>query len=402
MRVTTLYLAWRSLSENRLTSAFLIGAIAAGVGFQVPNSANLDGYRAELVEHGIQAGFGDVRVRASDTTHLAGGRGRADRWRADSRVREVAVALTFPGALGQRGQFQGAPIFGVDMARDDRPFRLLTGQLLPAGEQSGVIVGLALAQRMGVEIGDEVELRVIYRTPQLTPDNNDNDNDADDVPDLGRYTMIVRGLAVGTFGASQSVFLDYHFLTGESGLDDSASLVVLYLHDHDQAGAVAREINATTPDVTATDWMTDDPFIRSAVESIAVMGLISETMILCAVTIPVLALLFIHITHRRRDIGLLAALGFGPRDVFWIFASYSALVGIIGVVIGCGLGYAAICYFQVYPIFQWSGFVIEPVVTLASFARPAGVVFAAVVCAGIVPAWRATRVAPTLVLKGGA
>lgn len=389
MRVTALHLAWRNLAESRLTAILMIGAVAAGVGFQIPNTANLGGYRAELIEHGILTGFGDVRIRAKAAAHLLDGRARATVWRADPRVREAAIALTFPGTLGRRGRFQGAPIFGVDMARDDRPFRLLKGLILPTGDPNGVIVGTALAQRLGIELGDRVELRAIYGSARSADD------------DLGRYTMTVRGLAAGTFGASQAVFVDYLFLAQESGLEGATSIVLLYLRDHGDAAPLAAELSAAHPDVEALDWMTDDPFIRSAIRSIEAMSIVSEAMVICAVAIPVLALMFIQVLHRRRDIGVLAAMGFGARDVFWVFVAQAAVVGVVGALVGCGLGYGLIQYFQSYPLFAWNGFIIEPVPSLASYARPALVLLAVTLCASVLPSWRAARVDPARVLRGG-
>ena len=44
------HLAWRTLGENRVALGLLLLAVGAGVAFQVPNQANLAGYRAELMQ----------------------------------------------------------------------------------------------------------------------------------------------------------------------------------------------------------------------------------------------------------------------------------------------------------------------------------------------------------------
>jgi hypothetical protein len=43
-----LFLAWNALGENRLSLVLLLLAVAIGVGFQIPNRANLAGFRFGL------------------------------------------------------------------------------------------------------------------------------------------------------------------------------------------------------------------------------------------------------------------------------------------------------------------------------------------------------------------
>jgi len=56
------FLAWRDLLSSPLIALILVAAVAAGVGFQVPNTANILGYEAEMLEQGVRSGFGDVRI----------------------------------------------------------------------------------------------------------------------------------------------------------------------------------------------------------------------------------------------------------------------------------------------------------------------------------------------------
>jgi ABC-type lipoprotein release transport system permease subunit len=228
--------------------------------------------------------------------------------------------------------------------------------------------------------------------------------DLDDEGDIGRYTMTVRGLAAGTFGAYQAVFLDHDFLAREHGAPGAASMILLYLDDHFAAPRVASSVRAAlspdSNDIEVATWMDEDAFLRSAIHATRAIGAVSETMVVFAVAIPVLALLYINVLRRRRDIGLLSAIGFSSMEIFAVFLLQAAIVGVIGIAIGCALGYGLIAYFQASPIFEWSGFVIRPVVSWGAFVRPAAVVFVVTLLAGAYPAWRASRVDPARVLRG--
>src|SRR5262249_43439335 len=57
------FLAGRGLLRSPLSTMLLLAAVAAGVGFQVPNTANMLGYQRALLEEGVDHGNGDVRLR---------------------------------------------------------------------------------------------------------------------------------------------------------------------------------------------------------------------------------------------------------------------------------------------------------------------------------------------------
>lgn len=56
------FVATRGLSRSRLTTTLLVLAVTAGVGMQIPNTANLLGYSHTMFEEATTRGFGDVRV----------------------------------------------------------------------------------------------------------------------------------------------------------------------------------------------------------------------------------------------------------------------------------------------------------------------------------------------------
>ena len=406
MLTPALYLAWRNLRQNPVATFFLVGAVAAGVGFQIPNTANLDGYRAELIKHSITAGFGHVRVRPASGGHIIESAALAARLHDIPRVRDVAVVLTFPGAIGRAGEqaesghMRGAAIFGVDMTRAHQPFTLRSGSLVAPGDERGVIVGATLAARFELQVGDEVRVHAIFDTgDDSLADGDDSLADDDEEGADGIYTMTVRGLAVGTYSAARSVFLDYRFVARESGLLDSSSMILVYLDGDDATERVAAAVAGLGADVLATTWLEDDTFIRSAIQSSRAIGGISESMVVFAVAIPVLALMYIQVVQRRRDIGLLAAIGFSPVAVFSIFLAQALVIGALGIAIGCALGYGLVSYFQANVLFEWENFVIRPLLSWQGIARPTIVVLTVTLVAAVYPAWRAARMAPARVLR---
>jgi ABC-type lipoprotein release transport system permease subunit len=409
------FLAQKSLRGSLLTAFLLVIAVAAGVGFQIPNTANLEGYTAELMEQGIVVGLGDVRLRPARGSLFKDGEGVAERARGVEGVEAAVPVLVAPGAVVHAGETLGTLVYGADSAAARQPYRLLAGQALEPGDSGGVLLGMALAKRLGVGVGDTVELRIILSSgDELGVEALDflEQGCALGLPvDCGRaretavrlhrFSARIRGLAGGAFSAYEAAVVDLAFLRALSESPRAASLVLVFGGDHGAARALSAKVGAELgPPVRARPWMEDSHYLRSSVESVVALGAISHTMVVSAVVIPVLSLLYINVLHRRREIGVLGAVGLGRGEIFAVFLLQALLVGAAGASIGCGLGYGLVRYFQARPIFGWDGFVIRPLVSAQSFLQAALVVTAATVLAGVYPALRAARVDPGRVLRG--
>jgi ABC-type lipoprotein release transport system permease subunit len=383
-----LLLARRSLGGGRVTFGLLVVAIAAGAGFQIPNTANLTGFADALLENSLTHGAGDVRVEPRERARFADGDAVAARLRARPGVRAALPMLVYAGAVGRGGRFLGTPVYGIDPV-PPRPFALSSGAGLEAGDAGGVVIGSSLAQRLEVGIGDTVDVRAIFGAadPLLGEDN------------VGRFALTIRGIASGMAGGYRAVFVDRAFLAKEAGEPRAASVIAVHLADHFAAGAVAAALTAELPDATAASWREEDPFVDSYLRANRTLHQVSYTMVIAAVAVPMWALLYIHVLKRRREIAILAAIGFGRREIFAMFLLQGLVVALAGLAAGAGMGYALIRYFEASPAFAWETLVVRPVVAVATFAVPALVIAATAIAAAGYPAWRAARTDPARVLR---
>ena len=383
-----LFIARRSLFANRLTVVLLALAIVAGVGFQIPNGANLAGFSDALLEEGLTRGDGDIHVEPRNKAVFTHGSAVAERMRAVAGVRSASPTLVYAGAVGVRGRFLGAPIYGID-TEGDQPFHLVAGTALTRGESGGLLLGTSLAKKLRVAVGDDVELRIILGAPDplLGEDN------------VGRYTMKVRALVNGSSGAHRFVYVDRGFAGAEAGTPGAASAIAVHLSDHFAATAIAARINASSPDVEATGWREDDPYLKNYLRANETVNTVSYAMVIAAVAIPMWALIYIHVLRRRREIGILGALGFGRGEIFAIYVLLTLIVALIGCALGALAGYGLIVYFQGHPLFEWETMIVRPLVTVRAFAIPALVIVTTALLAGSYPAWSAARTDPAKVLR---
>ena len=139
------------------------------------------------------------------------------------------------------------------------PYRMTAGSLLKDGD-TGVLLGASVARRLGVAIGDEVEMTMLLSaSPRLILDDGGYET----------YTLTVRGL-VG-FGASDSAFVTRSFMAGEVGDETVASVLIIHAVDHESAPSIAATVTRGERGVSARAWMDDSLYLRSSVKA-AVSG----------------------------------------------------------------------------------------------------------------------------------
>lgn len=443
-----------------MTFVMLVLAVAAGESFQIPNTANLAGYEAELMAEGVSRGAGEVRLRPKSGAHFENTEEMVARI---SQVKGVVAAvpiLILPGAIGKNGRWVSAPVVGIDAKAPNKPFRVPTGAALVEGDRESIFVGGSLAGRAGITDGDPIRVQVILDMASTPPQalsagapsagapsaganaqgaslqnvpaqsasgqgipaqgapaqsasssgapgkNADRASPpaAADLPTgkrpMGSYSMRVAGIARGALFADEVAIVDRRFLMEEAGTPGAASLIHVHTGSPGGAAELARELSRMFPDVEARTWEEDSAFLGSAIDGNRALNAISSAMAMIGVAIPVWALLFVSVSQRRREIGLYGALGLGASRVFAIFLMQALVVGALGVALGALFGYGLVRWFWAHPIFQNDSFVIRPVLSAEALARSAGIILLTTLAAGIYPALRAARVDPARALRG--
>ena len=99
-----LFFAVRSLLAHPAISLLMVLALAAGVGFQIANEANLTGYQAAMLREVLEVGPGAVRVARTDGNPLKDARSVAAAIRALPEVRAAVPLLSMPATVEAGGR----------------------------------------------------------------------------------------------------------------------------------------------------------------------------------------------------------------------------------------------------------------------------------------------------------
>ena len=217
-------------------------------------------------------------------------------------------------------------------------------------ESGGVVLGLALADRLGTMVGSELTIvspvgvdammtqfgEPLSRRCTVTGiyDSNNKDYDA-------HYAYI-------SLDAARQLFQ----------FGDRYSGIEIRLHDLGDADNVKRSLQAALGDAVMVRTWYD---LHRDLYSVMMIERWTAYIILCLIvgvaTFNVLGSLTMGIIEKRRDIGILKALGATRTSIVRIFMFEGLLVGTIGTVAGVLIG-VAVCLLQI----RYSLFPLDPTV----------------------------------------
>jgi lipoprotein-releasing system permease protein len=366
-------------------------AVTVGLGFQIPNVANLDGYSEELHEKGIARGSGHVIVSKREGGAFADAETLATRIAREPFVKASSTRFVHVGFLSTGDKTASAIVAGINESAENATIEfcgnLAQGKCISATEMHHAVISAQLAIQIGAELGTKLKVAFPYF-------------DREELKVASEQFEIV-----GILGGNGGLRSDFELYVPIAAMQDlfkqagHATEIRVFTTDDLRADEWAKQISVIVPDNKVESWTQVNGFAKNAIESNKAITAISTTMVVFAVMIPVLALLYIHVLAERRRIATIVALGFSRREIFVMHLFEALIVGGIGTLLGIGLGYALCQYFMKHPIFSNAGFVVLPAITTHAFLVPALVLFGTTLISGILPAVIASRAEPAVELR---
>lgn len=128
--------------------------------------------------------------------------------------------------------------------------------------------------------------------------------------------------------------------------EDFITSIQIRLHDYDTADEVVQRLRAAFPPgaVTVSTWESKQGLLLSAVEVETAILNVLLFMIIAVAGFGILAIFFMIVVEKTRDIGILKSLGASSGGVMSIFLSYGLGLGVVGSVAGVAIGLLFVRY----------------------------------------------------------
>ncbi len=319
-------MAWRGAFRVPRRSALALVTIAAGLLVLIFLRGVQDGYIAQRIESVVRMGAGHARIvpTSADATFLPDAHAALARARRISGVLGASERLRFEGYLHGPGGDGGAQILAF---RPDDETRVTD---LPAlfdrdGARPGTIaLGRELARRLGVSPGQEVA--VLARS-------------AAGPPAADRFrAAILRPTGVALLDA-HAAFLDLDAARALLGTPGSATEIALRLRDPARLPeTVALWRTRGSPGTRLSSWEEQTPEVKQMIGTMRLAEKLRGGVVFALVGLAIANLMSLSVLERRREFGLLLALGVAPVSLLALVFLESLCLGAVGVALGCALG----------------------------------------------------------------
>jgi len=342
--------AVRFLREGRLQTVLIMVGVAAGVaviayisalvtGLQKNTFDKTLGGQAHVTVQALEDVVTPARAPVAGTVLLSETQAKAQRLRSVANwqsmlpllERRPGVAAVSPivagGGLAVRGEAtQSVAVSGVDLDRYDRVVRLR--EKVVAGvarlEPGEGIIGIELASDLGLRPGDRFTVLTsnVSETVRVTALVDLG------VRELNRRTVIV------PLRLAQSLL----------GLPGGATSLDLALTDVWSAKTMAQQMRRDFP-YKVESWQETNAQLVSALNAQSVSTGLIRAIVLVVVVLGIASVLVVSVVQKRREIGILRAMGATRGQMVRVFLVQGGIVGAVGSVLGLALALLMIFLF---------------------------------------------------------
>ena len=404
-------MAFRNLFRNRRRTIITVLGISIGLGLcQMVYNLNLGNYNT-MLDRGIRGMSGHVVVQHSEWLKnpdvknvVEGSTAIRDRLQADNPQALVTRRIMAGGLVTSPTNSIAAAVMGIDPEPESElnraASRMVEGEWLRAGDERGLILGVTLAERLGVG----VKSRIVVMAP-------DPEDPTESTSRLFRVRGIYRsGIEImDNFSVMVSIPAAQALVRGE---DSAHQVAVIYDTDAPSASGLARAETMDLGGAVALSWQEALPDLQTFIEVDTRTNELFFFVLGFIVILGVINTMLMSVLERVREFGVMMAVGMRPASLAGLVLIEGTLLGFASAVLGTVLGTAF-----TYPL-ATSGLdfsqemgetmMVEGVamdaLMFAQYAPErmvlyAGVAMVMTILASAWPAWRVTRMQPIEAIK---
>jgi len=407
-----LRMGWRNLWRNRRRTVLTLFSIAFGLLLAILMTALQDRNWADMIDLAARLGGGHVTVQHPDLIDaptldktVSGTDAIAELARGEPEVTRVVVRIVGQTLLSTATNSRGAGFVAVDPAQEDSTTlavmnAFVEGEMFPSADAGGIVLGSRLADNLDVTLGK----KVVY---------NLTDKNGDIVAGLARVSGIVHTGAPGVDGGL--ALLPLNTLRHALGYaPDEATQVAVFIDDQRRSDDVAARLGAKLGGgAVAVPWHENQPELAGFIAMKVGGANFMKILIAVLIAAGIFNTLFVSVTERMREFGIMLAIGYSPRDIHLLVMTESLWMGLVGLVVGTLITSWPYMYLSQHGIdmsmmvgqggAEVAGIGVPSIFKVEIF--PGNAVFIAVaalvatLAAGLYPAWKAGRVAPVETIR---
>jgi putative ABC transport system permease protein len=343
---------------------------------------------------GLFAGFmqdypyGDIVIEPTgDNSYINNADNVLQKVRAVNGIKSSTKRLDVGASIEHKSKVVGSTITGVlpteelDISR--YPYIISEGEFLGDLSRDEIIIGAMIA---GTGFGSEI----YDNLGEVHPGSH-----VDVIYSNGvKRTYKVKGIMEGSFEVVDlNALVHYKEIEDVYGLEGSkATSVVARVKKPGTEAELKNTIREAGVKEQIFTWEDKaESLLRTALQSIGAINVMSKFVSLIVGAALILIIIYINILNRKKEIGILKAVGVSPRSIVLSYAFISMFYVSLGIFAGLILYLGLMFYFQANPVVFFETMTITPEIDTILIIQNVITMLVMSVIAGILPAWRVSK-----------
>jgi putative ABC transport system permease protein len=268
-------------------------------------------------------------------------------------------------------------IQGIEPDAKPDQITITSGSMFKGNTLEEVVVGQKLSSRLSVGLGDYITISSQGQSKKFRI-----------VGVFQATSLMMDESCMISLKAAQELFQD----------PGKVSIVLVNLNDLEDTGSIKSEIERQLSGVRVVEQKQVLETVQNGTEILKMFLLMVASISMLVAGIGIMNTMLISIVERRRDIGIMKAIGMSRTQILRVFLSEAVMLGTMGGVMGCASG---IAISKLSETLAASLFDIPIAVQFSARTIIFGFIFALALAtlSGLYPCWRATSLRPVECLR---
>ena len=327
----------KDIFKNRKIFIFITLAIIFATANIIFVNGLMDGMVSYDIDNTVESSIGHLNIYPKEDERFIDGLGIKERRLKELKeVEAYSPRLSASGTLSNKELSFPVVILGLDPEKEGRVTRLLekleSGAAINSNDNA-ILVSSRLAEDLKLSSGDEAALA--FET------GNTREYKVKGIVRTGNLDF-----------DSTTVIMPLNEANRQLGIDNKASVILIKLRNKEAADAYKPVLMQELEVSNVKTWKEEIEFLLRFSEAWRSFARVISAVGLIAAAVSVGIIIYINVIHKKRQIGIMKALGAKDSFVFKIFIMEAAIFGVIGVSVGDVLGYLAIKYTEAHPFYD--------------------------------------------------
>ncbi|NLO02427.1 MAG: ABC transporter permease [Bacteroidales bacterium] len=341
-------IAWRNVWRNKMRSIIMIAAITLGLFAGVFVIAFMQGVVDARIESATKTELAHLQIHVPDflvNNDIALKIENADEilQKIEGPDSVIAVSkrlIAEPFIMAAHGT-GGGKLIGVVPEQEKRVTdiweKITDGAYLEHESRiPPVVVGEKLAKRLRLKVGTRINMQIVDLGGDLS---------------IKGYRVSGIYRTTNTSYDESTLFVKFEDLKSQLGMEDNtAHEIAVLLNNGNEAAAVKPSIQKTAGNYEVQTWKELSPEMSLLTDSMDQYMYIFILIILLALCFGIINTMLMAVLDRVKEIGMLMAVGMNKRRIFSMIILESALLTILGGVLGLIIGSVITKIFETRPI----------------------------------------------------